>query len=107
MSVLLNKIKICLAGVALLVLLGSVCAQTHPPPMHEPVSASVSKYLDQVQGKTANELVDLALTNNADLAAMRKEAEAAEAMIRQARLRPNPGIEARGTRQINGMDNSL
>ena len=39
---------------------------------------------------------------------MRKEAEAGEALIRQARLRPNPSLEVSGTRQIGGMgDNSL
>jgi outer membrane protein, heavy metal efflux system len=69
---------------------------------------SVAKYLDQLQGKTAEELVALALENNGEILALRKEAEAAEALIRQARLRPNPSLETSGTRQIGGMgDNSL
>ena len=39
---------------------------------------------------------------------MRKEAEAGEALIRQARLRANPSLEVSGTRQIGGMgDNSV
>ncbi len=68
---------------------------------------SFSKYIDQSLGKTADELVAFALENNGELAAMRKESEAAEALIRQARLRPNPTLETGGTRQIGGSDNSL
>jgi cobalt-zinc-cadmium efflux system outer membrane protein len=38
---------------------------------------------------------------------MRKEAEAGEALIRQAKLRANPNLDVTGNRQIGGMDNSL
>lgn len=68
---------------------------------------SFTKYLDNALGKTANELVAFALENNLELAALRKETEAAGALIRQARLRPNPSLETSGTRQIGGGDNSL
>gem|GEM_PF-4180172 len=69
---------------------------------------SIPKYLDLQNGKTADELVSYALANNAELAAMRSEATAAEALVRQAGLRPNPSLEVSGTRQIGGMgDNSL
>ncbi|HEX8268160.1 MAG TPA: TolC family protein [Pyrinomonadaceae bacterium] len=68
---------------------------------------SIPKYLDLQTGKTADELVAYALANNAELAAMRSEATAAEALVRQASLRPNPNLEVSGTRQIGGMDNSL
>ena len=68
--------------------------------------SSMAKYLDATQGKTADEMVILALENNGEIAALRKEAEAAEALIRQARLRPNPTLEASGTKQIGGADNS-
>jgi cobalt-zinc-cadmium efflux system outer membrane protein len=65
------------------------------------------KYLDQTNGKTVDEMVVLALQNNGELIAMRKEAEAAQALIKQAKLRPNPTLEVSGTRQIGGSDNSL
>src|SRR5574338_1299522 len=51
------------------------------------------KYLDQTGGRTADDLVKFAIANNAEIAAMRNEAEAGEALIRQARLRPNPSVE--------------
>lgn len=69
--------------------------------------ATIAKYLDAAQGKTADDLVAFALANNAELAALRSEAQAAEALVRQAGLRPNPTVEASGTRQIGGTDNSL
>lgn len=78
-----------------------------PSVLIRPSDAS-AKYLDTTEGKTADELVRMALANNLEVIAMRKEAEAGEALIRQARLRPNPSVEVRGTRQIGGMgDNSL
>ena len=75
-------------------------------PMNNMTIPSVTKYLDTAQGKTADEMVALALENNGEIAALRKESEAAEALIRQARLRPNPTLEASGTKQIGGADNS-
>jgi cobalt-zinc-cadmium efflux system outer membrane protein len=71
------------------------------PPM------SYIKYLDPINGMTVDQAVDTALRNNAELVAMRKEAEAGEALLRQARLRPNPSLEVQGTRQLGGPDNSL
>ncbi len=68
--------------------------------------SSVAKYLDNAQGKTADEMVAAALRNHGEIAALRKEAEAAESLIKQARLRPNPSLELGGTRQIGGADNS-
>ena len=70
-------------------------------------TSSISKYLDQAAGKTADELVAEALDNNAELVAMRKEAEAGESLLKQARLRPNPSLEVSGTKRIGGTDNSL
>ncbi|MDM7922091.1 MAG: TolC family protein [Pyrinomonadaceae bacterium] len=61
------------------------------------------KYYDERTGKSADELVKFALENNPEIAAMRNEAEAGEALIRQARLRPNPSLEVSGERQIGGM----
>jgi cobalt-zinc-cadmium efflux system outer membrane protein len=69
--------------------------------------SSTAKYIDAAQGRTADELVSYALENNAELAAVRNEVEAAEALVKQAKLRPNPMLEANGTRQIGGADNTL
>ena len=81
-----------------------VAAQTQmTAPAH---SSTLSRYLDQTAGMTADNAVNIALENNTELAAMRKERDAAEAMVRQARLRANPSLEASGTKQIGAPDNS-
>src|SRR5438132_14210913 len=49
---------------------------------------SLSRYLDQTQGTTADEAVAYALAHNAELEAARKEIDAARAMVKQARLPP-------------------
>ena len=74
-----------------------------------PVAAqnSAFKYLDPVTGKTVDELVSIALANNTELIALRKEAEAGGALLRQAGLRPNPTLEVSGARQIGGADNNV
>ena len=68
---------------------------------------SAAKYLDPVSGKTASEFVALALVNNTELAAIRKEAEVGDALLRQAGLRPNPSLEVSGARQLGGTDNNM
>lgn len=84
----------------------------------DPISASpavtnagrittIARYFDPQNGLSADAAVAYALNNNAELAAMKKEAEAGAALVRQARLRANPSLEVSGTRQIAGMDNSL
>jgi outer membrane protein, heavy metal efflux system len=66
------------------------------------------KYYDERSGRNADELVKIAVSNNPEVTAMRREAEAGEALIRQARLRPNPSVELSGQQQIGGMgDNSF
>ncbi len=55
--------------------------------------SSVEKYFDQTRGKTTDELVEIALENNDELAAVRSEVEASEALIKQADLRANPMLE--------------
>src|SRR5687768_11076051 len=74
--------------------------------MDKMTTVSTAKYLDDAEGKTADELVAAALRNHGEIAALRKEAEAAESLIKQARLRPNPSLELGGTRQLGGADNS-
>lgn len=82
-------------------------AQTAPAPQVTINVSSVDKYLDQINGTTVDQLVTAALASNAEFIAMRKEAEAGEALLRQARLRPNPSVELTGARQLGGTDNNL
>ncbi len=107
---LLRRTRKFAALVLLLLQFLSVPAQENDTSMTHSVDkltySSIAKYLDGAQGKTADELVALAIENNGEIAALRKEAEAAEALIRQARLRPNPSLELSGTKQIGGADNS-
>ena len=84
-----------------------LAAQTATPASQAAQEDSTKKYLDQVAGKTVDDLVKAALENNAELIAMRKEADAGESLLDQARLRANPSVEVSGTRRIGGTDNSL
>ena len=68
-------------------------------------AATLSRYLDQTNGMTADEAVRTALENNGELVAARKEIEAARALVKQARLRPNPSLEFSRSEQIGGRDN--
>jgi outer membrane protein, heavy metal efflux system len=106
--------KRALFAVITVLLVIPICVTVRPQvPTHPQVSTpdtqplSHLKYLDQTGGRTADDLVRFAIANNAEITAMRKEAEAGEALIRQARLRPNPSVEVSGTRMIGGSDNSL
>lgn len=69
--------------------------------------ASVARYVDSLSGMTADEAVAYALAHNGELLAARKEIEAAEALVRQAGLRPKPRLDVEGSRQINGKDNTV
>jgi cobalt-zinc-cadmium efflux system outer membrane protein len=105
-EITLRTLAAALAGVMIAALVPAQEVDYVLPPKPD-VLAEAARYLDPAAGRTAEELVALALERNADLAAMRKEADAAEALIRQAGLRPNPSVAVNGTRQIAGMDNSL
>src|SRR5215218_4049943 len=74
---------------------------------NEKNDTSVRLYRDVQNGMTADEAVKIALENNGEIQAMRKEAEAARSMVKQAGLRANPKIEANAAREIGGTDNSL
>ena len=63
-------------------------------------------YLDIQNGMTTDVAVALALENNGELQASRKETDAARALVKQARLRPNPTLSASGAKQVNGQDNN-
>lgn len=82
---------------------------TSPPdPTLPQTPASVSGYLDQTSGMSADEAVTYALAHNAELEATRKEIDAAKAMVKQARLRANPMLDVEGKRQVPpGRDNTV
>ena len=69
--------------------------------------ASLVRYVDSISGMSADEAVAYALAHNGELLASRQEIEAARALVRQAALRSNPTLQASGTRQVNGRDNSV
>ena len=83
-----------------------VFAQTTDSPALKDDKALV-RYIDQNDGMTADEAVAFALSHNDELAALRKETDAAEAMVKQARLRANPSLETSGQKQIGGTDNTI
>jgi cobalt-zinc-cadmium efflux system outer membrane protein len=97
-------------GATLSIPLATAFAQTNTPPdsTTAPTQTTVSRYLDQTNGMTADEAVAYALAHNADLEAARKEIDAARAMVKQARLRANPMLDVEGARQFPpGRDNSI
>lgn len=69
--------------------------------------ATLARYIDPASGMTVDDAVRYALANNPELAAIRLEVIAARALVRQAGLRANPTLDARGSRQVNGPDNSV
>jgi cobalt-zinc-cadmium efflux system outer membrane protein len=71
------------------------------------IQNSIVNYLDPISGKTVDELVALALAQNGELIAMRKETEAGEALLKQARLRSNPSVEVAAAKQLGGTDNNV
>lgn len=80
-------------------------AQAKPAMPSPQVRQSVSRYFDPVAGLSVDEAVAYALANNGELLAARKEIEAAEALVSQASLRPNPQVEVQRKEQIDGADN--
>lgn len=66
---------------------------------------SLDRYFDPKTGITADEAVAFALEHNAEILAVRKEVEAARALVKQAALRPNPMIDLERKEQLNGSDN--
>lgn len=71
-----------------------------------PTPESTSRYFDQTNGLTAERAVELALENNGEILALRKEVEAARALVKQAGLRANPTLTAGGAKQLGGADNN-
>lgn len=69
-------------------------------------SGSAERFIDRLAGLTAEDAAKLALENNGELQALRKERDATRAMIRQAGLRANPKLDLTGAQQIGGKDNN-
>ncbi len=90
-------------GIALAATLLSASAFAQAP---TPTPESLSRYLDQIGGMTADAAVALALDNNGEILALRKEVESARALARQARLRANPSIGFDRREQVGGPDNN-
>ncbi|MEO6392600.1 MAG: TolC family protein, partial [Pyrinomonadaceae bacterium] len=85
----------------------SLTAQSQSGPPAERKHAILTRYIDPQAGMSADDLVVYALAHNLELLAAHKEIDAAQAMVRQARLRANPMLDLEGTRQITGKDNTL
>jgi cobalt-zinc-cadmium efflux system outer membrane protein len=66
--------------------------------------STLSQYFEPKSGMTAEQAVAYALSHNADLQAVRKEVEAARALVKQAALRANPMIDLERKQQLNGSD---
>ena len=70
---------------------GSLRAQS--PASAPAAGPSISQYVDPVRGVGLDQLVQFALTRNADLLATRQRTLEAQGLLRQAGFRPNPVLE--------------
>lgn len=70
-------------------------------------SSSYSRFVDPIDGHTADDLVRYALAHNGELLAVRQLILETRARLEQAGLRPNPMIEASRTESLNTPDNNL
>jgi cobalt-zinc-cadmium efflux system outer membrane protein len=64
------------------------------------------QYIDPVDGLTPDDLVRYALAHNGELGAARLMIAESRGRMRQAGLRPNPMLEASGSRAVNAPDNN-
>src|SRR5687768_13696000 len=69
--------------------------------------ATVGLYFDPAGGVTADEAVARSLAANGELLALRKEVEAARALVRQAGFRANPRLDVSGSKAVNMPDGQL
>ncbi len=96
-----------LTSTFLIIAAAAVFALSQTPIQHAPAADTHLKYLDQANGRTVEEMVNTALENHPEIAALRSEAAAARELLRQAKLRANPSLELSGTQQLGGQDRSL
>src|SRR5215203_5435360 len=69
--------------------------------------AAVALYYEPAGGVTADEAVARALDANGELLALRKEVEAARALVKQAGFRANPRLDVSGSKAITTPDHQL
>jgi outer membrane protein, heavy metal efflux system len=69
--------------------------------------AAVALYFDPAGGVTADEAVARALAANGELLALRKEVEAARALVKQAGFRANPRLDVSGAKALTTPDHQL
>src|SRR5260370_30421369 len=79
-------------------------AQKQTPKGSQDKPSSVERYIDQISGRTADDLVAYALSHNLELQAARKEIDAAKGMVKQARLRANPKVDIGVSQNVTGTD---
>lgn len=77
------------------------------PTTDRKASVSLARYVDQQSGLTADELVAYALDHNLELQAMKKEIDAAKALVKQARLRANPKVDLSVSQNVTGTDHNI
>jgi cobalt-zinc-cadmium efflux system outer membrane protein len=63
--------------------------------------------MDTVDGMTADQAVAYALAHNGELAAARKEIDAARALVKQAGLKANPKLDVSVSQNVTGTDNNI
>lgn len=100
------KLLICILFVSATISTGRSTALVYGQTVDDKPKIDVSRYLDPVGGMTADMAVALALENNGELQAVRKEVDVSRSLIKQARLRPNPKLDLSGAKQIGGADNN-
>ena len=69
--------------------------------------ATVGLFFDPAGGVTADEAVARTLASNGELLALRKEVEAARALVKQAGFRANPRLDISGSKAVTTPDNQL
>ena len=70
-------------------------------------SDSYSRFVDNVNGATADELVRYALDHNGELGAARQMIAEATGRLHQAELKPNPMLESSYQKSVTSSDNSI
>ncbi|MGI8544103.1 MAG: TolC family protein [Aridibacter sp.] len=73
--------------------------KVEPKQIMPEVNLTIGRYLDLINGTTADEAVKIALENNGEIQALRDELESTKAQITQAELKPNPRLQIMGTQE--------
>src|SRR5437660_10403126 len=103
----LHKKASLLCVVLLLLAQARSSAPAQTPTLDKKGSVPLSRYIDQTSGLTADDLVAYGLEHNLELQAMRKEIDAAKALVKQARLRANPKIDLSVSQNVTGIDHNI